>query len=125
MVGISIFLMQDQSKKIFMLKQVSYLFYELSRRTFYHFLVAAIERAQRRLGRGCMASRTEDICRSVAYLLQLYRTGNRVFLVSELVPLAQSLESWGRYAAPQQISSVPEIGIQYHLLSGIVFLLPP
>ena len=73
-----------------------------------------------------MASRTEDICRSVAYLLQLSRTGNRVFfLVSELllVPLAHSLKSWGRYAAPQQISSVPEIGIQYHLLSVIVFLL--
>ena len=71
-----------------------------------------------------MASRTEDICRSVAYLLQLSRTGDRVFfLVSELVPLAHSLESWGRYAAPQQISSVPEIGIQYHLLSVIVFLL--
>ena len=30
------------------------------------------------------------------------------------MPLAHSLESWGRYAAPQQISSVPEIGIQYH-----------
>ena len=72
---------------------------------------------------------TEEICRSVAYLLQLSRTGNRViFLVSELVPLAHSLtplpvlESWGRYAAPQQISSAPEMGIQYHLLSGIVFL---
>ena len=66
-----------------------------------------------------MASRTEEICRSVAYLLQLSRTGNRVFFpVSELVPLAHSLtrlpvlDSWGRYATPQQISSIPEIGIQ-------------
>ena len=71
---------------------------------------------------------TEEICRSVAYLPQLSRTGNRVIflVVSELVPLAHSLtplpvlESWGRYAPPQQISSVPEMGIQYHLLSDIV-----